>query len=747
MKIIQKLKNLATPTAYKIGLLLTLISLGIYVTGLPFFNAMELKAFDLHLRQRGKIAPGNEVAIVAIDEKSIDAIGRWPWPRTRIAQLVESLNRYQAKVVAFDVIFSEPDESSGVSVMRNMQKRFRDRDVKTAFEAAVQEADNDAHFAEVLKNSPSVILGYFFFTGQEEIKHLKEKSEKMADYRVPGRFTSIRSVDGGTHQPTLPAALAVERNIGIIQDAGSDFGNFNIFPDSDGTVRWASLAMQFKDDTYPHLSLEAVRKYLGSPPLIMNTAEYGVDSIQLGDRTIETDEQGRLLINYRGPQNTFPYYSASDVINGTVPAAALKDKIVLIGATAVGIYDMRVTPFSGTFPGVEIHANIIDNILRGDSISRPDWIALFDFTAILLIGLILSYIISRISPLNATLVTVGLIILYIIINNYVFTIGRIWLTAVYPIMTMIFVFGGVTTYRFMTEERKKREIKDAFGRYVAPSLVNDILKDPTKLVLGGEERRLTVFFSDIRGFTTISEGLTPQALVKLINDYLTPMTDLILKSGGTVDKYMGDAIMAFWGAPVWQEDHAIRAARTALQMMEKLREMQADWEKRGLPRIDIGIGLSTGALTVGNMGSHMRFDYTVMGDSVNLGSRLEGLNKEYGTHIIVPKFTYEELHTTFLMRQLDNIRVKGKKVPIKIYELMGEKASADGKMLQTAELFEAGLQAYMTRDWDRAEKHFLEVLNLKHGDGPSTTLLARIKDLRAAKLPEDWDGVYVMTKK
>jgi adenylate cyclase len=313
-------------------------------------------------------------------------------------------------------------------------------------------------------------------------------------------------------------------------------------------------------------------------------------------------------------------------------------------------------------------------------------------------------------------------------------------------MTMVLVFGGVTTYRILTEEKKKKEIRDAFSRYVAPSLVTDILKDPSRLVLGGEERRLTVFFSDIRGFTTISEGLTPPALVKLINDYLTPMTDIILKSGGTVDKYMGDAIMAFWGAPVWQEDHAVRAAKTALEMMEKLRLMQAEWEKQGIPRLDIGIGLSTGRLTVGNMGSHTRFDYTVMGDSVNLGSRLEGLNKEYGTHIIVPKFTYEDIKQEFILRQLDLIRVKGKKVPIKIYELMGRKDAGE-KMREVAGLFEAGLQAYMRRDWDAAEANFRKTLAIAPGDGPSTVFLNRVKNMRETELPEDWDGVCVMKTK
>ena len=743
---VKKLKQLLTPTAYKIGLLMTIFSLAVYMAGIPFLHMMELKAYDLHFLSRGPVKPGNEVAIVTIDEKSVDLLGRWPWPRTRIAELIERLNSYQAKVIAFDIVFAEPDESSGINVMRELKARYPERAIKAAFEAAEREADNDARLADTLKKSPSVILGYFFFTSGEEVKHRKIKPEKQTDYHIPSRYTSIRYLEKGVQPPVLPHALAVEQNIGALAQATSDFGYFNIIPDSDGTVRWVPLAIQYGDDIYPHLSLEAVRKYIGSPALMMNAASYGVDSIQMGDRVVPTDEQGRLLINFRGPQKTFPHYSFVDVLNGTVPANAFKDKIVLVGATAIGIYDMRVTPFSGTFPGVEINANVIDNILRNDSISRPDWIVIFDVAAVLLIGLGLAYLISRIRPLYATIVTVGLVLSYILINDYIFSAWKVWLTEVYPVFTMVLVFGGVTTYRFMTEERKKRELKDAFSRYVAPSLVNDILKDPAKLVLGGEERRLTVMFSDIRGFTTISESLTPQALVKLMNDYLTPMTDVVLKNGGTVDKFMGDAIMAFWGAPVWQEDHPVKACRSALEMLLKLAELQPVWEKAGIPKLDIGIGISTGNLTVGNMGSTTRFDYTVMGDSVNLGSRLEGLNKEYGTHIIVPKYTYEEVKNNFVLRQLDRIKVKGKKIPVKIYELMGD-GSADNRLRETAGLFEAGLAAYMERDWDKAEAFFRKTLDARHGDAPSTVFLSRIKALRETTLPDDWDGVFVMTKK
>jgi adenylate cyclase len=683
---------------------------------------------------------------VAIDEKSLDTLGRWPWPRTRIASLIDRLAAYGARVIAFDVTFSEPDESSGASVVADLSSRFEDPVVRAALENAARNADNDAKLAAALRGHPNVLLGYFFFMSAQEVRHQQALEGRQDDYHIASRFTSVRFLQQGAPEPPLPEAFAVEENIAKIAKAASHFGYFNIRPDDDGTVRWVPLAIRHHDSVYPHLAVEALRMYLGNPPLMLNAAEYGVDSIDIGSVHLPTDEQGRLLINFRGPERTFPHYSFSDVIAGTVPEEVFKDKIVLVGATAIGIYDMRVTPYSGVFPGVEIHANVIDNILRGDPISRPGWLAAVDVLAVLIMGVGLTAIISRVRPVLATFVTVVFIVSYAVANQFIFVLGKVLLSDVYPVFTVILAATGVTTYRFMTEERKKKEIKDAFQHYVSPSLVNTIVQDPAKLVLGGEERRLSVLFSDIRGFTTISEGLQPQVLVKLMNDYLTPMTEIVLATGGTVDKYMGDAIMAFWGAPVWQEDHPVRACRAALNMLVKLEELRAEWGRRGIPRLDIGIGISTGKLTVGNMGSSTRFDYTVMGDSVNLGSRLEGLNKEYGTHIIVPKYTYEDVRNDFVLRQLDLIKVKGKTIPIKIYELLGEKGSGD-RLREVAGLFEAGLQAYFRRDWDKAEKNFQNVLTARADDGPTKTFLARIEHLRSADLPDAWDGVFVMTKK
>ena len=741
----KRLKGLAAPTAFKIGVLLTIATAIVFAVGNTLFDTIDMKIYDLRFRLRGQLPAGSEVVIVAIDEKSQDRLGRWPWPRTRIAELVDTLGKHGAKVMAFDIVFAEPDESSGLRVLRGLREQTSDPAAQTALDRAMREADNDAKLAVALRRNTNTLLGYFFFMSSEDIRHLQGKPPAQAIIPAGSVFTSIRSLVPGAPPPPLDDAIEVERNIERIAREASHFGYFNIKPDDDGTVRWVPLAIRYHDRIYAHLSIEALRMYVGSPQLILNVADYGVDSIDIGKLHVPTDEKGRLLINFRGREKTFPHYSFVDVLDGTTPGSAFKDKIVLVGATGIGIYDMRVTPYSGVFPGVEIHANVIDNILRGDPISRPEWIAAVDLLAIVVMGIGLSAIIARVRPVLATLVTVIFIAAYAAINQAIFVYGRTVLTDVYPFFTVIVVATGVTTFRFMTEEKKKREIKDAFTHYVSPSLVNNILQDPAKLVLGGEERRLTVLFSDIRGFTTISEALKPQELVKLMNGYLTPMTDVILSHDGTIDKYMGDAIMAFWGAPIWQEDHQVRACRAALAMMDKLKELQVGWERQGIPRIDIGIGISTGKLTVGNMGSATRFDYTVMGDSVNLGSRLEGLNKEYGTHIIVPKYTYEDVKDRFILRQLDLIRVKGKNIPIKIFELM---ASEDtGRLREVSGIFEAGLQAYFARDWDKAEKTFRSVLLIRPDDGPATSFLHRIVDLREAKLPDDWDGVYVMKKK
>lgn len=739
----------STLTGLKIGLLATAVSILIYFTSftpykIPFIDEFDLKAYDFHLRTRGPVEPTGEVAVVAIDEKSLDALGKWPWPRTRMAELVRKLSAMNSSVIAFDIVFSEPDESSGAAVLRKLRHEFGNSDPHLAslLKKAEAATDNDRILSKALSESPAV-LGYFFFTGDEVSAPEGRQREK---YLIPSRFASVRQISEAEPEFEVKEAGGITKNIPVIASSTESFGYFNITPDADGTVRWVDLVIRYGDEYYPHISIESLRRYADFPNLILNVADYGVDSINIGEVIVPTDEHGRLLVNFRGGPKTFPHYSASDVVDGAVPREAIEGKIIIIGATAIGIYDMRVTPFSGVFPGVEILANTIDTIISGDFIYKPEWFYVFELLSIIIPGVLLSIVIPRVSALFTALFTLVMITAYIYASHYVFVHLKLWLTDIYPVFTIIFVASSTTLFQFVSEQRKKKEIREAFSRYVDRSVVNEIVKNPGLLNLGGEEKVLTVLFSDVRGFTNITEKLTPQTLVKLMNDYLTPMTEVILKNGGTVDKYMGDAIMAFWGAPLPQEDHAIRACKAALEMERTLIETQKTWEKPGIPKLVSGIGLSTGRAVVGNMGSSTRFDYTVMGDVVNLGSRLEGLTKEYGVRIIVPKPTYEEVKDFFVFRELDLVKVKGKDIPIAIYELMGEKKAA-AELKELIDFFETGLKAYRAKAWVMAEEYFGHVLELKPDDGPSKAFIKRIEVLRASTLPDEWDGVFVMKTK
>lgn len=740
-----RLKHILRPTGFKLGLVMTVLALLVYAAGVPFLHMIELKAFDLHLLSRGKRPPGPVVSIIAIDEKSLDAYGRWPWSRKKLAELVDVLKGSGARVVAFDIVFSEPDQSLYLGLLNEITSggAAEHKDLLPLLEKLEKESGGDRAMVAALKQTPSVILGYYFFFSRDEIGHLGSTADNSGVTATP---YLVRRLKPGVRAPALLEAVAVEKNIPEISEAVSLTGYFNTLPDPDGIVRRAPLAVRYGDAIYPHLSVEAVRKYLDAPNAVINVADYGVKSINIGELEIPVDERGYLIINYRGPQKTFPHYSVADVLSGDVPTGTFKDRIVLIGATATGISDMRAAPFAGTFPGVEIHANIIDTMLRGDFVHRPDWVVLFDMLAILLPGIILSVALPRLGALPTAAVTLAMAGAYILLNGYAFRSMGLWMIEVYPVFTIFFVSGGVMVFQFMTAEKKRRQTREAFSRYVAPPLVEEIARSPEKLVLGGEERRLTVLFSDIRGFTSIAEGLSPQVLVRLMNSYFTPMTDVILESGGTIDKYMGDSIMAFWGAPVWYPDHASKACKGALMMREKLFQLKDTWRGMRVRELDIGIGISTGTLTVGNMGSATRFDYTVIGDTVNLGSRLESLNKIYGTHIIVPKYTYEDVKDEFVFRELDLLKVKGKKLPVKIYELMGERGDG-GDLDKIAGLFAEGLDAYRRRDWDTAEVYFKTVLEFTPNDGPSRTFMKRVEVLRRLGVPDDWDGIYIETDK
>ena len=752
----QKLKTILQITPLKITIFVVLIALALFLFDFQFLQEVELKTLDLRMASRGELKPGNETVIAVIDEKSLSELGRWPWPRTTIARLVTQLKKGGAKAVGFDIVFSEQDINTNLKTIDALSAEMKksgvsDAGVTNLLRRKRAGADTDAILSAAIKKAENVTLGYFFHfprkASDKELEHVTaEKIAENAARIENSRYAMINSTTGKPSVAYLPHAFAPEANISVLSKVAQNSGYFNMLPDSDGSYRWSPLVIAFQNNYYASLAVSLVQAYYDFPALALNLEPYGAKSIVIGDIEVPTKESGQLLINYLGPPRTFPHYSIAEILSGKIPPETFRDKIVLVGATAVGIYDLRVTPFSSTFPGVEIHATVIDNILHQNFLIHSSLIRFFDICAIIIFGLIIGLLIPRLRPVTGMIVAFLMIAAFIILNFFAFFKFNTWLNLVYPVLTMATIYLGITIYHYFKEEREKKKIRGAFQYYLTASVINEMLKDPDKLKLGGDKKDLTVLFSDIRGFTTISEKLTPEELVRLLNEYLTTMTNQVFRYEGLLDKYMGDAIMAVFGAPLDQPDHARRACLTALAMMKELHKLQEKWRAEGRPAFDIGVGVNSGDMVVGNMGSEMRFDYTVMGDMVNLGSRLEGINKEYGTNIIISEFTYEKVKDALCCRELDGVRVKGKIKPVKIYELMGEKQD-EPNFKDLMEGFAKGLALYREGKWDEAIAAFQSVLAFRPDDYPSKMYVERCKNLKENPPVQPWDGVFVMTKK
>jgi adenylate cyclase len=747
----ERLKKIFSITPLKITIIIIFIALIFFFIDVRFLRFMELKTLDLRMLSRGKLPSGGEVVIATVDEKSLSELGRWPWPRTTIAKLIDKLKQNGAKAVGFDIVFAEPDDNSSIKAIAELSKEVKksgiqDKRVQSLLTRKRAAADTDAILARSIAGAKNVTLGHFFHLTAGEVGHISEKDiEASAENIANSRYQMIQE-KATPDERALVHAYSAASNLKSLAEASENSGYFNAFPDTDGTIRWSPLVIKFQDNYYTPLSLSLLLQYLDWPMLSLSLAEFGVEGVRIGDINIPTDETGRMLINYLGPAKTFPHYSISDIVKGRLAPENFKDKIVIVGATATGIYDLRVTPFSTVYPGIEIHATVIDNILHQNFLQRSAWTSLLDVCALIIFGLLIGIVIQRVKAVQGILLSVFIVAFFVVANTFIFARFNLWLNMIYPVLTMFMIYMGITIYRYITEEREKKKIKGAFQYYLTASVINEMLKDPTKLKLGGDKKDLSVLFSDIRGFTSISEKLTPEELVHLLNEYLTAMTNVVFKYDGLLDKYMGDAIMAVFGAPLDQPDHPIRACRTALGMMEELKKLQEKWAEEDKPVLDIGVGINTGDMVVGNMGSEMRFDYTVMGDSVNLGSRLEGINKEYGTNIVISEFTYEAVKNVLFCRELDSVRVKGKKLPVRIYELMGEKQDAE-KWGNAISLFEEGLSKYKQGLWNEAIECFQKVLEIRPVDPPSRLYIERCEALKENPPEGPWDGVFTMTRK
>ncbi len=747
---------------FTIALFLTLISISIYSLNLPFFQLLDLKAYDVKLTARGTRPVSDQVVIVAIDEQSLQQEGRWPWPRSKLARLIDQLSASGAAVIGVDIFFPERDVYVPFETLDSalVEQEILGWDSKKTAGWLRQVGDSDKLFAQSLLNSDRSVLGYLVVPrnqlGKDKTEPMNQQHLDLLDF---SQYGLVHRSDQPEDKVRLPEIDKVNMSLPEFMDASNNAGFVHYLPDRDGVVRRIPLVMSYGGEyLFPPLSLQVLQEATKTP-LMINIVPYGVDKVMFNKVEIPTTASGDYFVNYYGPAYTFRHIPASDVLAGRVPEKDLKGKIILLGATAAATYDTKTTPFDPIFPGVEAHATIIENVLQEDFIQRPPWIDLLDISLMLISGIFLGIIFLKFNAIASGILAMAGTVAFLGFDFYLLNEKGLLIHTVYPVFTQLFVYTGVTFYRFAFEERKKRFIQDAFGQYLAPEVVKQVVDNPNLLKLGGDRKILTAFFSDVKGFSSISESLTPKQLVELLNEFLTEMTDILMANEGTVDKFEGDSIIAFFGAPLPFEDHATRSCLAALGMQKRLTEMREKWKQEGRHELYMRIGINTGPMVVGNMGSAHRMDYTIMGDSVNLASRLEGANKVYGSNILISGFTYDFVKGTLECRELDRIRVFGKDQPVAIYEVLCEKGTLDASLQEAYSVFAEALDLYRHKQWEKAILQFKQCIEIKKGDGPSDTFIERCElfqkiEKRSRRgsdktnvIPEDWDGVYTMQSK
>jgi len=708
-----------------------------------FIEQMENIAYDARVLMSTPDTVDDRIVIVDIDEKSLAEAGRWPWGRDKLARVIDQLfNFYEVEVVGFDVVFAEPDESSGLSVLEKLgREEFKNVHEFTAgLDMLRSRLDYDQLFVNSLKDK-AVILGYFFESSEDALN----------TGLLPAPVFSAREFSGRDFKPHKTTGFGA--NLESITKAAQGAGHFTLVPDADGIVRRVPMLFEYEGGFYESLTLAMIRHVLKSDRIEFKYgwnftgSDYSApDWIKVSDRLIPIDEKAQVLVPYLGRQGSFPYISIVDVMNGTADKQALHDRIVLIGTSAQGLLDLRATPVQNAYPGVEVHANIISGILDQRLKERPYYVLGAEFTLLLIIGLLMAILLPASSPQTATILTGSILLVSIGINYLVWQYMNLVIPIASGVMMIFIMFLLNMSYGFFIEQRGKRQIAGLFGQYVPPELVDEMSEDPSHYSLAAEVRELTVLFSDIRSFTTISESMDAQSLSELLNEYLTPMTNIIQKSRGTIDKYIGDAVMAFWGAPIREPDHARLAIGAAMDMLKVLPELNETFKARGWPGLRIGIGLNTGKMRVGDMGSEFRKAYTVMGDAVNLGSRLEGLTKSYSVQLIVSETTRAGA-PEYAYRELDRVKVKGKDEPVAIYEPIGLKTDISKDEKDELKLYLQALGQYRRQEWDMSEMQFVNLQNMDPDRALYSLYIKRIQAFRAKPPGGDWDGVFTYTTK
>lgn len=713
----------------------------------PFLRQLENIAYDARLNLTLPGTVDNRIVIVDIDERSLRQEGQWPWPRGRLAELVERLfDRYRVAVLGMDMVFAEPDRNAveGVLVALGDSPLGEDARIQAELERLRPVLDPDRRFAAALRDRP-VVLGYFFNTQAAP-------GAQMQVGQLPPPIATVQDLGPTSVLPL--EAVGYGANLPLLQDNVLGGGFFNSpLVDADGVFRRVPLLVRYQDRLYEQLSLAVVRALLDEPPVeFVMGAGYGADRhnqrlemLRIGGFTIPTDELSAVLVPYRGPQGSFPYVSATDVLAGRVDPRLLDGSIVLVGATAAGLLDLRVTPVQNVYPGVEVNANLIAGLLDQNFRSRPAYAVGLEITQLIVVGL-LGALASFLTPLGALLLTVVAGVALLGFNAYLWVVHFQVAPLAAPLVLLVALYVLYTSYNFFIESRRERWITRLFGQYVPREIVEEMSRRGARYSLEGESREMTVLFSDIADFTTISEQFEPRQLTRLMQFYLTPLTRIIHEHRGTIDKYIGDAIMAFWGAPLADPEHPRHAVQAALAMAQRLQALEEELRVRGWPPLRIRIGVNTGMMSVGNMGSEFRMSYTVLGDAVNLASRLEGVAKQYGVSVVISEYTRERA-PEYVCRELDRVRVKGRMQPVAIFEPLGLAGELPPEQLMELAEYEAALHALRRQAWDEATAHFQNL----SGQRPDCRLyelyLDRLSALRTAPPPSDWDGVFSLSVK
>jgi adenylate cyclase len=720
--------------------LIVLLLFGAHITGwfpLRLLSQLERYAYDacVLLTLENDVDP--RIVIIDIDEKSLTAEGHWPWSRDKLARLVTRLfEDYQVRVLGLDYVFPEADRSPTLDLLDELASlpgaRQRVGELR-------QQMDTDGQFATALAKYP-VVTGFVF-----------QPSENVRKGQLPEPLIDREAASD--YQVDFIEAAGYVANLERLQQGAVASGAFdNPTIDQDGILRRVPMVEKYEGAIYPSLSLAIVRLALGNPPVSLTfeppdeRTSLNLESLRIGQLSVPVDGDVAAMVPYRGRQRSFPYISATDVLNGVADRAKLLPGVIaLLGTSSAGLYDLRATPVARVYVGVEIHANMVAGMLDGTVKRRAPYMIGVEIIMLILIAGVLTWFFVRLSPLAgaaAVLAVCGALIVLALSQwqkNLIMPLGV-------PLAFTLTLFLAQTLYGYFVESRRSRSLTRQFGEYVPPEIVAEMAENPQGASMEGESREMTVLFSDVRGFTTISEKLEPRELAQLMNHFLTALTKVIHSHRGTIDKYMGDAVMAFWGAPLKDPDHVAHALEAALAMNQAVRELDDELRSRGWPPLRIGVGLNTGKMNVGNMGSEFRRAYTVMGDAVNLGSRLEALTREYGVDVICSEHV-RKAAPDWAFRELDFVRVKGKLEPVAIYEPLGPKSGIDARMKEDVARMQAALRAYRAQDWDRAESEFFGLSQSGNPVKAYELFLERIAFLRKNPPGSDWDGAFTFTHK